>query len=369
MNFRLSKFKICIITFTILGAIFYKAVSKSLFDADLDQAPRSSRISSDSIPTQRNSAQHTSKSVRTKHKGRTIASKPSDADILDEAHKLIFDTEFSPDAHEAESALLERLNYLSELPISHDREFLISSIIDKFSQSIVSSTKDIRVIEDRIQSLNNILIGKLDSLDLGKLKDTLINSISNSISKSSEKSAYLDSLEGDGVKSSIITEKLLATIFAIDLKGSESPEPSSIESLASPEARNTAARYFLENYDFATANKHTIASFADFYLNTREIQSGGVNLAINIFGATISKEPGLVSQLISEASPSQKRDEAIEQMIYRLATSDPERTKMWLNEITDEKIKARALVDIGGARLNGKLFIPEYVTPDSDPFK
>lgn len=297
----------------------------------------------------------------------------SETERMELAHKAIVNIQWPSQANIAETKLREEIKFIYLFPPSQERNFWLSFLGESYAKSALESSLSNEELLNRLQRFGSIVKEGVNDSDLERILISASKQCAEMIrklpnEKSDELYSYLASHEStDDVQ---MATRISASYHVDELTSTENPDSSLIDNIKNEEIRMLAEQTFLKTYDFGYASEKVVETFAARYLDPNSGVKSDHQIAIRLFGVGLKKYPEAISTIILNAPPGQKKDEAIEQMIYRIAPDDNERARLWWDQIQDPKIKQRAEIDISGKRERADPSREKLVVdPSKSPFK
>jgi hypothetical protein len=313
-----------------------------------------------------------SRSDQTRSRNKGEQRKISDAEKIELAHNTVTNIQFPTKGAEAEIKLKEELEFLYSLPSSHDRYFLLSFLIKAYSQATFEASPSKEEFLDRMQRFGAIIKKSAAGADVERLLISASEQCAKMIGAlPSQKGEILRNyLEIQGtIGDEQMGARIAASCYVETLKSSEVPDGSLFDSIGDSNVRKLAEKMFLRTFDFGQATEKVVETFAIRYLDPNSNVNPDHEIAIRLFGIGLQRYPEAISTVILATPPSQKKDAAIEQMIFRIAPDDIERARLWWDHIQDPNIKKRAELDILGKRQRGTPKPMPVMDPSNDPFQ
>lgn len=287
------------------------------------------------------------------------------------AKRAIRNIKFSSKIEEAEIELKEEFAFLYSLPPSHERYFLIPDLITAYSKAAFEASTSKEDLLERMQRFGSIIQGAAEAEDTERLLIVASMQCAKMIAELPDQEsgvlrAYLEGHGNSGDQQ--MGSRIIASSYVRALVENGSPDASIIDGISNEDVKRFTEQTILLTFDFDLGSAKVVETFAARYLDETSKIAPDKNIAIRLFGLGLQTNPEAISAVILNAPPGQKKDEAIQQMIYRIAKSDPERADLWLEGIQDHNVKNKTR-EIMLEKRNDSDPPTIVADPDKDPFK
>lgn len=284
---------------------------------------------------------YTSRTIEGRERNQTKADEQKESGkLFSNLYHYLKKRSYPADPEEARRALVEDLKTISEakLDIRTQNEMYYHLAI-AFSGDTFSLRGNPEDLVKRMAVFAEEY-RKVDTDMKNRLVDNGFSDLGNRLSKLSpgEIEIIYNGLSQGNDGGDIVTKKLQGNMVAAKIISSDtSPVKETITGIEDPIVRRETERALLLGEFHSDVNRYE--DIARFYLSDESLIEPSRDVSVKLFGAELMKNPEGLSKVIRESSPGEKRDLAIEVMVSRILSTDPENALLWIDQIENQDVK------------------------------
>lgn len=262
-------------------------------------------------------------------------------DFIDE---MIGEDTFPQDKIASIAKFQSDLDFILSLEWSHQQISCLINLSKNFARDSLASAKDPMDYLARISMLSELIHEHDDKVDCEQLMQAVAIQTKKALLGLPHDTAknykeLMSSTLSEGGDQAEISSRILGEMISMSLKMEPFTTKTKLLEIKDPLLRLGTEKALLRDANIDTTTKQI---YAAYYLSDDCLLPHDIATEKNLFGLGIKFDPETISFIIGDAPLGTKRDYAIEHLVYRSASDDPERAELWLESITDPKVKARA---------------------------
>lgn len=310
-----------------------------------------------------------SKSRRPDHDPSAKKKPPTDDAGILQISNVISNRRFPPGADESKIALAEDIKIIDGISGREtERDVFFQMLALKYTKDAFELRKNtaelvhkMEILHEQYSDLHGTrLSSRFISESLAELGGLVHNL------QPEESGRIKADLAGDLISGKQTGKTVLGNILAKEIDPKSTAFRDELRMIPDKDVRGETEKALLgEDHTVDPARTKMLAGL---YLSDESLVGADKEIAKRLFGVALEKFPEELSKEILDAPKGQKRDLAIEQMIFRIAQVDPENAKLWFAEIEDIEVRSRSIKDLDGTR-RGIGSVPKLDgNPAADPF-